>query len=585
MDDTTILRLSRELSLDFLRMIGAKIQESDGLYYIEIPKQFEQEFGGISKRITFDHDIADAHSCELVVPGSNFLATVLNEVRKVAPVVVASLKKQVGNPTHLLKLIATHNCEASLLDSQEDIKTAIRFYFNVSIKNVKRVAMLRWVDVDLEAQRILEFPYDIQMDHTQVDTKHKKDDLRIDNSYSKATEFLNHEIQPLAQKYASLTTNDQTRDIDSIRQAYDRRKTVIYSDLKLQKYKLAYIRRKIANARTLQSRENHVQQKRKQEIKIKNDEENTTKQIERLTRDKDIQIEQIQKRYRPVVELSLIAAQLYSYSYFRCNLEFRNSASSRQIKADFIDPARSFVIMCDVCGNNLDRAHLCINSHLVCDICSRHCAGCLKDVCVSCEVELSSCYICRDVLCLDCVAKCSFCSETACPKHMSDCPPHSKDVCYFCSDSCQVCHARFCDASISHCSKCGKRICDEDSINCVECDLQFCPSDINICAICGKKHCFVDAATCEFCEQTYSKDCLDGKSCSTCKMLKPLDRDGPEVTRVIRMNPDLAKFKKWQGSANSRFSIFKAKKMLGSRLVIYDMNLDKIILDKRGGWI
>ena len=190
MDDREILRLSRELSLEFLRKIDARVEESDKLYHIEIPKSHEQVFGGTFKRITFDHDVADTHSCELAVPGSNFLAIVLNEIRKQAPVIGGSLKKLVKDPKDMLESIRTHNCRVGLLDSQEEVKTAIRFHFNVSVKSVKRVAMRKWVDVDLETLRVLEFPSEIQTGHTAGSVKCQKDDQRIGNSYSKGHRVL-----------------------------------------------------------------------------------------------------------------------------------------------------------------------------------------------------------------------------------------------------------------------------------------------------------------------------------------------------------------------------------------------------------
>ena len=585
MDDEQILRLSRELSLDFLRKIDAKVEESDRLYYVEIPKDLEQAFGGMSKRITFDHDVADTHSCELVVPGSNFLTIVLNEVKKQAPVVGGNLKKLVRDPVDLLESIRKHNCKVDMLDSQEEVKTAVRFHFNISIKSIKRVAMLRWVDVDLKTLSVLEFPSEIQTDHTAGNIKYQKDDRQIDISYSKATEFLNSEMQPLAQKYADLTADNLARDINSIKQSYERHVADINSDLKLQRSKLVEINRKIARARTPQSRENHVQQKRKQKDRIVKEEEQAAKQIERLARDRDNQIEQTEKRYCPVMEFALIAAQVYSYISSQCILEFKNDASSRQIKAIFVDPVKSFTVACDVCGNLLDVAHLCINSHLSCDHCSRHCVKCQKDVCASCEGDLNPCYICREGLCSDCITECNFCSETTCQVHLSVCPHCFEDVCYFCSDSCQICNARVCKDSISACSQCERRLCREDSTQCAECDLQFCPNDINTCAICNKKHCQTDTSRCEFCEQAYSKGCFDKKLCVTCGILQPLDKDSSEVRRVVQADPNLAKFKNWKGSANEKFSIFKTKKMLGSRIIVYDRHRDRIVVNKKAGWI
>ena len=296
-------------------------------------------------------------------------------------------------------------------------------------------------------------------------------------------------------------------------------------------------------------------------------------------------MEQAEKRYRPVMEFALIAAQVYSYSSSQCNLEFRNDASAIQVKADFVDPTRSFTITCDVCGNPLDTAHLCTNSHLSCDRCSRHCIKCQKDVCGSCEGELDPCYICREGLCADCVAECNFCSRTICMNHLSVCSHCSESVCYFCSDSCQVCHARICEGSIHACGKCGRRLCKEDSFQCAGCNSQFCPSDINTCAICNKKYCQADTARCESCEQAYSKGCFDRKLCVTCGMLQPLDRDSPEVHIVVQADPNLAKFKKWYGASNSKFSVFKIKRTLGNRIIVYDRVENIIVINKKAGWL
>ena len=71
-------------------------------------------------------------------------------------------------------------------------------------------------------------------------------------------------MQPLAQKYASLTAGSRVSDTNSIEQAYERQVADINSYVRSEKSKLAEIGRKIARARTSQSRENHVQQRRKQ---------------------------------------------------------------------------------------------------------------------------------------------------------------------------------------------------------------------------------------------------------------------------------------------------------------------------------
>ena len=184
-----ILQHSKDLTLGYLKKIDAKINESHGLYTIEIPPQFEKIFGGIRKRITFEPGVADTHSCEFVVLGSNFLATILNEIRKQAPVIGGHLKKQAKSPSEFLDNIKIHNGTATLVKSSEEARTAIRFYFNINIKSVKSSSMLRWIDIDFETLKQLEFPEDVEIDSSLGKIRYKKNKI-----YSKPCGLKSNEI-------------------------------------------------------------------------------------------------------------------------------------------------------------------------------------------------------------------------------------------------------------------------------------------------------------------------------------------------------------------------------------------------------
>ena len=585
MDDKEILQNSKELSLDYLKKIGADVEESHGLYSITIPSKFESIFGTISKRITFDHEIAETHSCELVIPGSNFLGIILNQIKKQASVIGVHLQKQVENPQETIGSISTHNCEINCVDSKEEIRMAVRYFFNINVKNIKQVAILRGIDVDLETLEILELPSEMVIDESLGKIKYGQGDSRIDHAYSKATEFLNDEIQHLALKYANLTENNLTRDINSINQAHERRIKEFNQDISLQKSKLREYDRKIASARSYETQMKYAEQKNKQEERIEKEEVILGKRIQRLTKDKTVQMEQIEKRYRTMVDFSLVAAQIYSYSVTDCNLEFKNKVSNKQTHAKYIDPSKRFIVNCEICKNEIERAHLCINSHLSCDFCTTHCIKCEKDVCVSCTSELNPCYICQEGLCSDCTAKCNFCSELTCENHMMGCPHCSQKTCYFCSDDCQICFKRFCEESLSTCHKCGKRLCEVDSIECIECKSQFCSNDITICGICEQHHCMRDSRKCELCEQSYSNSCVSGKQCNTCKKLQLVEKGHQEVQDIILVDKELGKIKKWECSTNKKFSVFKVKKLLGHKIIVYDKIRKQIIVRKKGGWL
>ena len=262
MDDKQISQYSKELSLDYLKKIGAEVEESHGLYSILIPEKFESVFGTISKRVTFDHKIAETHSWELVVPGSDFFRIITNQIRKQAPVIGAHLQKQVQNPQDTVGEIPTHNCEINCVDSKEEIKMAIRYFFNIEIKSIKRVAILRWVDIDLETLEILEFPSEVMVDEALGEIKYERGDSRIDYAYSKATEFLNDEIQHLALKYVDLAENNKTRDINSVLQAHERRIKEFNQDVSLQRNKLHEYNRKISNARSYATQVKYAETKK-----------------------------------------------------------------------------------------------------------------------------------------------------------------------------------------------------------------------------------------------------------------------------------------------------------------------------------
>jgi len=116
MDDQTLLKLSKDMTLSYLEEINAVVTETHGLYSVEIPPKYEKIFNGIKKRITFDLEVADVHSCEYVVPGSSFFAIIINEIRKQAPVVAGSIKKRSNGPSEHLEKLGGITVEKKIFD-------------------------------------------------------------------------------------------------------------------------------------------------------------------------------------------------------------------------------------------------------------------------------------------------------------------------------------------------------------------------------------------------------------------------------------------------------------------------------------
>ena len=581
MDDQKLLKLSKDLTLNYLDSIGAIVTETHGLYAVEIPPKYEKIFSGIKKRITFDLEVADTHSCEYVVPGSNFFATIINEIRKQAPVVSGSIKKQSNHPSEYLEKIKIHDGSASIIDSSEEENLAVRFYFQINIKSIKSTSMLKWIDLDLDTLEELEFPSDIDIEDKTINSK--KDDPRIDLCFSKATEILDRDIKPLTAKYIDLTGDNLKRDIESLEISHGKRIKEIKNDLFHQKRKLKEIDRKIMNARTYSSESRYVDQRERQEARIDKDEEKAGKQIARLSDDKKMQALQIEKRYSPIIDSALIAAQIFSYSSTKCTLDIKTKFAQNKISAEFVDSYQKFIVNCDNCNVNSEQIHLCINSHVGCNLCTEQCVKCGKDVCQKCSDQFNPCYICREGLCDDCSSKCNFCTELTCSNHLMQCSHCSKTMCYFCSDNCEVCTKRFCNQTVSQCVTCYKRLCQDDSVTCMQCQGSVCQNDAQTCGICNEIHCQNDSSVCSFCKQSYSKNCVRGDNCTTCSNMKQMSTDDSMISMIIGEEPELGKFKKWEGASNSKIAVFKAKKTFGKRIIIFDVKQGRIISSEKKG--
>lgn len=582
MNSQEISQNSKTLTLYYLQKIGADIEETDGLYKITIPKQYEGIFGGMIKRITFDLEVTNNHSCELVVPGSNFLAVILNEIRKHGFVTGGHLKKISQSPSDHISRISTHNCTVIFKDSEENFKIAVRLYFSVAIKSIKNASMLRWIDIDLETLNILDFVDTLDLDPTMGSIKYEKNDPRIINCYIKAVEILESDIESMATNYIDLTKDNLVRDLNSLEQVCVKRIKEIEQDSYYENSKLGEFDRKITSARTVGTQRKYIEQKYLQEERINKARESTVKKITEIYSDKDIQENQIKKRYRPVIDFTLIAGEVFSYSISNCNLLFKNNVIEKEAPAIFLDPILSFIIKCEICDQNLDTVHLCVNSHISCDNCVRHCVKCLKDVCLKCTDSLKSCYICREGLCSDCFTDCQFCSEITCEKHRIACPHCTQRTCFFCSDKCEICSIRLCDGAFSACNSCKKRICQNDTEHCNVCNSNFCSADVDVCAICNNLHCKIDTLQCNSCKQIYDKNCVSEQLCVTCKNMQLQENSSQIIQEAINACPDLKNIKKCECASNNKYSVFKIKNFFRSKFIVYDRISKQIIIPQKG---
>lgn len=581
LSDEQILQTSKDIVLDYLRQINASIVESDGIYSVSFPLEYSELFGN-TKRITFDPNVAATFACELVVPGSNILANILNEVRKKAPVVISVLQQQESNPVDYLQEIRVHKCNLGLVESKESNRPVIRFYYNVTLKSITGVSEIKQVDVDLETLDVLNISPDakfIHIDSLKCDFKKEK----VDFANSKAIETLENEMQSVILEYLNKVHVEKQRDIDSINLAYERRISQLKEDIDYKENKVKEFDRKIDNARTSKALAKHIEEQKKTQQRTEEFREKQRRRISELYEQKQQELDVVNKRYRPVIEYSLIGLQLFSYSSYSCIMELNNDAATKKVSATFLPLSKQFTMLCDYCNNTIDVIHLCSNAHSVCESCSAQCYNCEKDLCQRCTKEFFHCYLCKERLCSKCTKSCQLCKETVCTPHLILCTHCDQNTCFFCSDSCQICNKRFCNNAITICAMCGKRTCPADNTLCNECGRGFCLNDVIKCPACTKISCKGHNSICNTCGQKYGVSCISKNTCATCNKLTEVSMDDFDVQNVIRIDPELGKYKKWEKSMNSDFIIFKAKKTLGSKILVIKKETGKIIESRKAG--
>jgi len=62
--------------------------------------------------------------------------------------------------------------------------------------------------------------------------------------------------------------------------------------------------------------------------------------------------------------------------------------------------------------------------------------------------------------------------------------------------------------------------------------------------------------------------------------LKTTDREHPQVKELIQKYPQFQKHKKWEYAGNTKYLIFKIKKLFGSKIIVVNKDTLQIL---RGG--
>ena len=512
----------KNLVMDYLTRINCQIEHSDGLYVVQFPEEFVPIFGSNESRITFDSETAKIYSCEYVIFGSNFLYLVLEQIKKQAPVTTGTLKSKTSKINS--ENISVHNGDAKIEKIEDKQNTAIRFYYNINFKSVTNTSFLKWIDVDVESKKQLFFAEDIEIDYEKFESNVIFNN-EIDSCYNSSLDYLKDSILPELNSFKDSFFSDLRKEIDFLDDSYRSHLNEINDKLTKQRIKISEIDRKIQNSKNYKTRSKYSQDKIKNQEKLNELSLKIQEEKSRLDNDRNNQKSFIQNRYDPKISSSLIGSQIFTYSTKNCIIHVETLFCSADLSAIYDDYDQKLSFTCTSCQSKSHEIHLCSNQHFMCSQCSADCINCKRDFCKNCSSQLQSCYLC----------------------------------------------------SFQNCTVC--------SSNCISCKRTMCANHSNSCAICLKIFCTAHSLKCSQCEQSFSESCIQNSICNTCSSLSQIEHSDSIVGELIQLDSELSKYKKWEYATNSKFSIFKAKKTLGKRIIVLDKENKKIIINKKDGWI
>ncbi len=577
-----ILEQSKNIVLSYLDSIGAKVEETEGLYKIEIPEEYTTIFGSRFKRITFSMDIAAENACELVAPGSNMLANIIEEWRKRAPAVTVRLSQHIDpNIIDNFKINA-RNAELLVQSHEPYPRLALCFYYLVTMKRIKKRLELRTVIVDLNDLSVRGPRGDIVFNESTFipDQAYSEiDSAQLERAYSKSVKELEDVVSEETHEFLSEGNIALQKDLESIRTHYELRRKEVHEDLQYIKARVKEFQQKMTSARTTRTLTQFSRKKAAEEKKLQEESISADSKLKMLDKEEEIEIEKIKKRYRPVIEYSLIATAVARYNDSICNAKLENEYTTTNLQLVYDSLVSGLETKnCEICRNPMDSLYLCCEAHISCQNCIERCTDCNKYYCKNCEQEkLTPCYICKSGLCSECKKLCELCSSVICKLHAQTCNECSKVGCFFCSNECEICKSGMCKNHFKYCQRCGIAACGSHNNECEFCSLSLCSNDQDKCAICGIISCSSHNSPCNNCNQLYCQRCIVNQICKSCTNLNDRELDAQYASVLNTHDNNLIKIRRWKISENTKFVILRSDAFMKHHLIVVDRTANKVI--------
>ena len=248
-----------KLTLSYFKTINSEITEENGLYEISIPEKYQNYFRSSQISLTFDEKVASEQNCELINPGNKTLFQIITNCNNKGPITL----KQSKTPNDNL---------------------IIRYHFFVDFSGIHHSSKLFSIDIDLKTLQPSNVTDELEPGDFSLNDKLIPEN--ITKSYNVALKELEQKSDYLKIQFIEESNTSFESDFKLFCSRYDSEMTELDDSI---------------NKKEEVSGNSDVVQKFRFD---------TVKKIERLRKEKDSLVENVQNKHQIGIKYKLVATEI-----------------------------------------------------------------------------------------------------------------------------------------------------------------------------------------------------------------------------------------------------------------------------------
>lgn len=532
--DTSILNSVniKRFTESVLEEYGGDIDRSNSAKWsVTFPDELAEKLDREQGTLVFDSADRERGAGELLVqPGTTVFSALLDLVRQSGSIGRVRLTEdslQVNPPL----VLQESELDVEITDfSKQDSEFALAFHFRVRFETPSSFQNeeMFTVTVDPETRtRLPELTVRLtthlpQLIHQNNESSPRDiSETKIQEAFQEAQQAVIDRSEPIVSEMQEEAETSASERISEIKDWYSQRHKELDHQLKEQRSEIRKWKKKRRNARKDSTRRRYINNRKKAEQELERLQKEVEQKKQELDGEEREEIDDVIARNEVEVEVSLLGVTEVTYVRGTLTLQVASEDTTTNAELTYFPATDEFRgLNCLDCSRDLTDGvlpRLCMNGHLVGELCATTCRNCRLTTCGNCElnVEFEGCEICWEDVCQDCTKTCAECASAICADHVERCSACSSVTCQLCGEPCSSCGEFYCDVDLSRCADCDEYHCIDHVEACGFCDSTRCESHIEHCCECGKQACSNHQDTCTTCGEVYC--ILHMEICDTCQ--------------------------------------------------------------------